>query len=329
MGTDTKSAPWFSGEGEAIRIGVSSCLLGEEVRFDGGHKHDHFISGTIGEFVSFVPVCPEVEIGLGTPRESIRLERSGDEIRLVAPRSGKDHTDAMVSWARGRVKALAEMSLSGYILKKDSPSCGMERVKVVSGKGMPEKSGRGLFARELIERFPLLPVEEDGRLHDPWLRENFLERVFAYRRVRSLFSKGWRVGDLVAFHSREKLLLMAHHAASYTALGRLVASAKGIPRDRAAREYQEIFMVGLKHLATVKKNTNALEHMAGYFKTLLGPEEKAELHESIGDYHRGIVPLIVPMTLCRHYARMFKIQYLLSQTYMEPHPKELMLRNHA
>lgn len=314
---------------DEIRIGISSCLLGEKVRFDGGHKQDHFITDTMGRFVSFVSVCPEVEVGMGTPRETIRLERRDSGIRLVAPKSGKDHTRAMTAWARQRVQVLETLDLCGYILKKDSPSCGMERVRVYGEGGMPDKSGRGLFAAALLERFPLLPVEEEGRLNDPWLRENFLERVFAYRRLKALFGKGWRLGDLVAFHSREKLLLMAHHPPTYSALGRLVASAKGLPRDRVSGEYQEAFMLGLRHLATVKKNTNVLQHMAGYFKTLLGPEEKSELQGHIQDYHRGLVPLVVPVTLLRHYVRLQGVSYLAGQTYLQPHPKELMLRNHV
>jgi uncharacterized protein YbgA (DUF1722 family)/uncharacterized protein YbbK (DUF523 family) len=324
--TVTRDRVQESGE---IRIGISSCLLGEKVRFDGGHKQDHFITDTMGRFVSFVAVCPEVEVGMGTPRETIRLERRDGGIRLVAPKSGADHTQAMAAWARKRVEDLEALDLCGYILKKDSPSCGMERVRVYGEGGMPDKSGRGLFAAVLLERFPLLPVEEEGRLNDPWLRENFLERVFAYRRLKALFGKGWRVGDLVAFHSREKLLLMAHHPPTYTALGRLVGGAKGRMRQDVEQEYREGFMTGLRHLATVKKNTNVLLHMAGYFKTLLGPEEKSELQGHIEDYRQGLVPLVVPVTLFRHYVRLHKVTYLAGQTYLQPHPKELMLRNHV
>ena len=314
---------------EEIRIGISSCLLGEQVRYDGGHKHDRFITDTMGRFVTFVSVCPEMEIGLGTPRETMRLQEDPGGLRLVAPKSGKDHTEAMAAWARKKVEALAKANLCGYILKKDSPSCGMERVRVYSGKGMPEKSGRGLFAQVLLERFPLLPVEEEGRLNDPWLRENFLERVFAYRRLKSFFAPRWTVGQLVAFHSREKLLLMAHHPPTYTALGRLVASAKGRDREALAHEYRDAFMAGLRHLATVKRNVNVLQHMAGYFKTLLVPPEKEELHSLIQDYRLGLVPLVVPLTLFRHHVRLHRVRYLAGQSYLEPHPKELMLRNHV
>ena len=314
---------------DEIRIGISSCLLGEKVRWDGGHKHQHFLTDTMGPFVTYVPVCPEVEIGLGIPRETIRLQQGERGVRLVGTKTGADHTEAMRSWAAGRLEEIAGLDLCGYVLKKDSPSCGMERVRIYSGKGMPEKNGRGLFAEALLARFPLLPVEEEGRLNDPWLRENFLERVFAYRRLRGLFAAGWRVGDLVAFHSREKLFLMAHHPPTYSVLGRLVASAKGRPRPQVEGEYREGFMTGLRHLATVRKNVNVLQHMAGYFKNLLGPEEKAELHGHVEDYRQGLVPLVAPITLFRHYVRLHDVAYLAGQSYLQPHPKELMLRNHV
>ena len=200
--SETASAP--------IRIGVSACLLGEKVRFDGGHKRDPYLVETFGRYVEWVPVCPEVELGLGTPRETLRLVRISSDVRMIMPKTGADHTEAMRAYAARRVRELAKENLSGYILKKDSPSCGMERVRVFDAHGVPAKSGRGLFAEALLQHFPLLPVEEEGRLTDPRLRENFIERVFAYARLRSLFSGHWKVGDLVAFQTAHKLLLMAH-----------------------------------------------------------------------------------------------------------------------
>ncbi len=314
---------------DEIRVGISSCLLGQEVRFDGGHKHDPFLTQTVGPFFTWVPVCPEVELGLGTPRETIRLERHGEAVRLVAPKSGRDLTEEMRHYAEAKVAFLASLDLSGYILKKDSPSCGMERVRVYGGKGMAEKTGRGAFAERLLAAFPLLPVEEEGRLHDPRLRDNFFVRVFAYHRLKALFRGRWTVGSLVRFHTREKLLLLAHDPKAYTALGRVVAAAKGTPREQAALRYQEGFMGALRKIATVKKNTNVLLHMAGYFKALLSPEEKRELLGLIEDYHRELVPLIVPVTLLRHYVRLHRVAYLEGQTFLEPSPKELMLRNHV
>ncbi len=313
---------------DSIRIGISSCLIGCKVRFDGGHKKDDFLVGTFGRWVKWVPVCPEVEVGMGTPRESIRLVREGDEIRLVAPKSGTDWTAAMREYSLRRVAELAELDLSGYVLKKDSPSCGMERVKVY-GEGMPTKSGRGAFAEVLLERFPDLPVEEEGRLCDPRLRDNFVERVFAYHRVKRLFAGRWTVGALVAFHTAHKLQLMAHSPQVYGELGRLVAGAKGVDRSELARTYTAAFMRGLKVIATARRNTNVLLHIVGYFRKLLDGGARAELLAVIEDYRRGLVPLVVPMTLLRHHVRTHGVAYLAGQTYLEPHPKELMLRNHV
>ena len=314
---------------EPIRIGVSACLLGREVRYDGGHKRDAFLVETFGHYVQWVPVCPEVEIGLGIPRPTLRLERHGADVRLMMPKTGGDHTDAMRSYAGKRVAALAEDDLCGYILKKDSPSCGMERVKVYGTSTIPSKSGRGLFAEALMQRFPNLPLEEEGRLNDPPLRENFVERVFAYRRVRSLFGGRWTLGDLVAFHTAHKLQLMAHSPKTYEQLGRLVANAKGVARAALRDSYESQFMLGLAALATRQRHTNVLQHMAGYFKKQLGDDDKHELQSVIDDYRRGLVPLVVPITLIRHYVRRFNVEYLQGQMYLAPHPKELMLRNHV
>jgi uncharacterized protein YbgA (DUF1722 family)/uncharacterized protein YbbK (DUF523 family) len=314
---------------EPIRIGVSACLLGTEVRYDGGHKRDAFLVETFGRYVEWVPVCPEVELGLGIPRPTLRLERHGAEVRLIMPKTGDDHTEAMRRYASKRVAQLAADDLCGYVLKKDSPSCGMERVKVYDGHTIPSKSGRGLFAEALMQRFPNLPVEEEGRLNDPALRENFVERVFAYRRVRSLFRGRWTLGDLVAFHTAHKLLLMAHSPKAYEQLGRFVAIAQNVARAEVRMRYEWRFMQGLAVPATRQRHTNVLQHMAGYFKRLLDDESKRELQSVIDDHRRGLVPLVVPLTLVRHYVRRFDIGYLKGQIYLEPHPKELMLRNHV
>jgi uncharacterized protein YbgA (DUF1722 family)/uncharacterized protein YbbK (DUF523 family) len=311
-----------------IRIGASACLLGSNVRYDGGHKKDAFVTGALARFVTLVAACPEVEVGMGTPRESVRLVRIGQDVRMIGHRSGTDHTEAMRRWAEGRVRELEAEDLCGFVLKKDSPSCGMERVKVYS-KGAGTRNGRGLFARTLMERMPLLPVEEEGRLNDPRLRENFVERVFAYRRLKDLFAARWTVGDLVRFHTAEKLLLLAHDPAAYRELGRLVAAAKARSRPEVARGYGEAYMRALAKLATPGKHANVLQHMAGYFKDLLPAEEKQELHGAIGDFRRGLVPLVVPLTLLGHHVRRHRVAYLEGQTYLQPHPKELMLRNHV
>lgn len=311
-----------------IRIGVSSCLLGQNVRYDGGHKKDDFVTGLLGRFVEFVPVCPEVEVGMSIPRPTIRLERRGEAVHLVDPKNGVDHTEAMQRWAERKVAELGKLDLCGYVLKKDSPSCGMERVRVYA-KGAPIKSGRGIFAAELLDRLPLLPVEEEGRLNDPELRENFVERVFAYRRLKDLFRGRWTVGDLVRFHTAEKLLLLAHDPEGYRQLGRIVARAKETPREELPGRYGEIFMRSMAKPATLGKQTNVLQHMAGYFKDTLPDDEKAEMHDAIRDYRRKLVPLVVPLTLIRHHVRKQKVAYLDGQTHLAPHPKELMLRNHV
>lgn len=319
--SNTRAAP--------IRIGVSSCLLGAEVRFDGGHKRNDFLTGVFGRFVEFVPVCPEFELGLGVPRESLRLTRADGEIRMVGNLSGADHTAAMNRFAARRVAALAREQLSGYVLKKDSPSCGMERVRVYASGGTPARDGRGLFAAALIARYPHLPVEEEGRLNDPRLRENFIGRVFAYRRIRDFFDRRWTAGELVAFHTAHKLQLLAHSPRVYAELGRTVARAKAIDRDELREGYEREFMGAMAKVVTPARQANVLQHIAGYFRDHLDPDSRRELATLIDDYRRGLIPLIVPITLMRHYVRRFEIAYLAGQVYLEPHPKELMLRNHV
>ncbi|HJR61157.1 MAG TPA: DUF523 and DUF1722 domain-containing protein [Vicinamibacterales bacterium] len=314
---------------ERIRIGISACLLGQEVRFDGGHKQDDFLTKILGPHVEYVPVCPEVEIGLGTPRETLRLVRRGGALRMVTTRTAIDHTDGMNRWAAKRLSALERENLSGYVLKKDSPSCGMERVKTYGETGMPVRDGRGLFASVLLDRLPLLPVEEEGRLTDPVLRENFIERVFAYRRLQDLFHGRWTAGALVAFHTAHKMSLLAHSTTAYNALGRLVATAGRAGRPELRREYASAFMQILAIPATRARHTNVLQHMAGHLKTRVDDQSRAELAACIDEYRRGLVPLVVPLTLIRHHVRRHAVTYLSGQVYLEPHPRELMLRNHV
>jgi len=311
------------------RIGISSCLLGNKVRHDGGHKNDHFITGTLGRYVEWVPVCPEFEVGMGVPRETVRLVGDPNRPKMIADRSKTDWTLPMEDYAAERVKALAAMRLSGYVLKKNSPSCGMERVRVYGAKGMPSRRGRGLFARCLMARLPLLPVEEEGRLYDPGLRENFIERVFGYFRWQGLVSGRVSLRGLMDFHAREKLLLLAHSESHMRRLGKLVAQGKGQSWGSLSAEYGSLYMEALGHKATPRRNANVLEHMMGYFSEDLSRDERRELVDVVRDYRRGLVPLVVPVTLVRHYARKFKVAYLEEQFYLQPHPKELMLRNHV
>jgi uncharacterized protein YbgA (DUF1722 family)/uncharacterized protein YbbK (DUF523 family) len=299
------------------------------VRYDGGHKRNVFLADVLAQYVEWAPVCPELEMGLGVPRESIQLERTGDLIQLVGTKSRTDHTSAMKKWSKRRLNELAREDLCGYILKKDSPSCGLERVRVYDHNGVPSRDGRGLFAEALIGRFGNLPVEEEGRLQDPKLRENFIERVFAYRRLRTLFAGRWSAGEMVAFHTRHKLLLMAHSPAAYRELGRLVAAVRKTPRKALEQEYSSRFMEGMRAIATRGRHANVLQHMLGYLRKQLDKESIKEVTGLIEDYRRGLVPLIVPITLIRHYVRLFKIEYLGGQVYLDPHPKELMLRNHV
>lgn len=312
------------------RIGISACLLGDEVRFDGGHKRDRFLADVLGAHVEWVRVCPEVEVGMGTPRETLRLVRAADgSVRMMTTRTGIDHTAAMARWARGRLRELAAEHLSGYVLKKDSPSCGMERVKVFGDGGPPQRNGRGIFAEALLAAFPGLPVEEEGRLADARLRDNFIERVFARDRLRRFFSRRWTTADLAVFHASEKMSLLAHSATAYTALGRLVAAAAGMPRRRLREEYERRFMATLARVATTRRHADVLLHMAGHLQQRIDPASRQELLDRIDDYRRGIAPLIVPLTLLRHHVRAHDVACLAGQSYLDPHPRELLLRNHV
>jgi uncharacterized protein YbgA (DUF1722 family)/uncharacterized protein YbbK (DUF523 family) len=322
------TARWLEDD-TPLRIGVSACLLGREVRHDGGHKRDRFLTDVLGAYVEWVPVCPEVEVGMSVPRPSIRLAQDGDTLQLVEPRTGTDHTRAMQTYATRRVHDLESLELCGYVLKKDSPSCGMERVKVWHARGQATRNGRGLFAAALIERFGTLPVEEEGRLCDASLRENFVERIFAYRRLRALFRPRWTTGELVAFHTAHKLLLLAHSEVDYRRLGRLVAEAKKLERTELRDRYEHGFMSGLAKLATARRHTNVLQHMVGYLRDGLDASDRAELASLIEDYRLGLVPLVVPLALLRHHVRRLDVAYLRDQLYLDPHPKELMLRNHV
>lgn len=314
--------------GNDIAIGVSSCLLGEKVRYDGGHKHDRYITDTLGRFFRFVPVCPEVGCGLPVPREAMRLEGDPAAPRLVTNRTGIDLTERMLDFCRKKVVELERQELCGFIFKKDSPSSGLFRVKVYGG-GMPSKTGRGLFADALVKHLPLLPVEEEGRLYDMNIRENFIERVFAFRSWKDFLLGTCGMGDLVAFHTTRKLQIMAHSPEIYREMGKLVADGKRMQRDELLTSYRELLLRALSLHATVKKNTNVLSHIMGYFKNQLTPGEKEELLEILRRYHEQILPLIVPVTLLKHYVRKYEQEYLKTQSYLNPHPMELMLRNHV
>ncbi len=314
---------------DAVRIGVSSCLLGSEVRFDGQHKRDRFLTDELGRFVEWVAVCPELEIGMGVPREPVRLVRDAEGARMLGIRSAIDWSSKMRRFAAKRVADIGKRDLCGYVLKANSPSCGMERVKLYDSTDAASacrRDGVGIFAAELMRQRPTLPVEEEGRLNDARLRDNFIERVFAFHRLQRLWRSPWKLRDLIAFHTNEKMALLAHSTVGYRELGRLVAAAKGVPRETLRGRYEAAFMDVLGKLATPGRQANVLEHMMGHLEAL-DAGSRAELAALIEDHRKGLVPLIVPITLLRHHVRQQNVTYLLGQSYLEPHPKELMLRN--
>ncbi|MGE4293285.1 MAG: YbgA family protein [Desulfovibrio sp.] len=315
---------------EPLKLGISRCLLGESVRYDGGHKLDRYLRDVLGRYVEFVPLCPEVESGLPVPREALRLVGDPDSPRLVTSKTGQDHTKAMRAWAEKRLEQLAQVDLCGFIFKYGSPTSGMNRVKVYPEKGgPPSMKGRGFFAAMFMDRFPLLPVEDEGRLNDPVLRENFIERIFTMHRWQGLLRGGLRAGALMEFHARHKLLVMAHNVQAYRDLGRLVAKAGIEDLPLLAAAYIERLMTALKREAKPRQHRNVLDHCQGYFKKQLTQGEKQELLEVIRQYGEGLVPRIVPVTLLNHYVRKYGQEYLAAQIYLNPPPAELKLLNHA
>lgn len=312
-----------------IKIGISACLLGQPVRWNGGHKLDRFLVDTLGQYVAFVPVCPEVEAGFPTPRETFRLVGDPEAPRLVTSRTQVDHTERMNGWAERRVRELEGEDLCGFIFKSDSPNSGLLRVRVYNAKGMPEKKGVGLFARAFTRHFPLVPVEEEGRLNDPKLRETFIEQIFTLKRWRDAVAAPKRAGSLVDFHSRHKLLVLSHSPLHAKRMGKLVADARRRPIGEVFADYEQLLLEALRLKSTTAKHVNVLQHIMGYFKRQLTSDEKRELLEVLDAYRREHVPLIVPVTLLNHYVRKYDEPYLKQQVYLNPHPVALKLRNHA
>ena len=310
-------------------VGISTCLLGENVRYDGGHKLDRYLCDVLGMYVEFVPVCPEVECGMTIPREALRLVFIDGTIRLMTQKTKKDMTSQMDKWIQQKIVELSDMPLCGFIFKSKSPSSGLLRVKVYKEDGGFYKNGVGIFAQGLTDRFPFLPVEEDGRLNDSRLRENFIERIFVMQRWNKMIEERKSLKKLMEFHAHHKYILMAHCPKTLKALGAFIANGKRHPIEDVYEEYFRTFMTALGKIATIKKNTNVLLHIMGFFRNNLTTDEKEELKDIITDYHKELFPLIVPITLLNHYVRKYKPQYLEEQIYLNPHPMELMLRNHV
>jgi uncharacterized protein YbgA (DUF1722 family)/uncharacterized protein YbbK (DUF523 family) len=311
-----------------MRIGVSACLLGEEVRYDGGHKRSRFVVEELGQWFDFIRVCPEVEIGMGIPRPTIRVEEHEGDLRLVSPKTGNDFTKKMQTFSKRRVGELMKEGLDGYILKKGSPSCGPFRLKVYKNGQPFRHDGMGFYAAEVQSRWPQLPVEDEGRLNDNAIRENFIERVFVFNRWQTLLKAGRSRKRLVAFHTAHKLLLRSHNEAGYRRAGKLVGAVGSMPDQDLFNLYEAEIQAIMATRTTRARHTNVLQHAMGYLKTALTPQEKQELLSAIDDYRLGLLPLIVPVTLLRYNIRRHEVSYLLGQLYFDPHPKELMLRNH-
>jgi len=310
-----------------IKVGISACLLGDPVRFNGGHKESRLCSETLARHFQFVPICPEVAIGLGTPREPIRLVGDPDHPRAVGTVHPElDVSDALNAYGE---RIAAELDdISGYILMQKSPSCGMERVKVYQANGHPvDGGGSGLFAKSLMRMRPDLPVEEAGRLNDPVLRENFLTRIFAHAEWQRLLRNGLTCKALVDFHSRYKYQLMASDPQQYKALGRMVAGVGKTPLEAFAQGYFSQLMAALKKTASRGNHSNVLQHLSGYLKKHLEGEDKQELQRLITQYRQGVLPLVVPLTLLKHHFRRHPDRYVANQAYLQPHPEDLSLRN--
>jgi len=312
-----------------IRLGVSSCLLGQKVRYDGQHKLDHYIVDILGPFAEFVPVCPEVECGLPVPREAMHLAGDINAPRLVTIHTGIDQTDKMKSWMTGKLDELEKEKLCGFIFKSKSPSSGRYNVKVFGDNGIPVKQGVGLFARAFVERFPLIPVEEEGRLNDNVLRENFIDKIMVFSRWREYEEKDGSIQGLVEFHSRHKYMLMAHSSDSVKVLGQIVAGYNRKNLAAVKNRYLEALMKALDYKVTPKKNRNVMMHIMGYFKKNLSADEKQELLNLIDGYVDGLFPMLSPLTLLRHYTRKYNSEFLLQQYYLDPSAEELQLKYHV
>jgi uncharacterized protein YbgA (DUF1722 family)/uncharacterized protein YbbK (DUF523 family) len=331
--TIAKEVPvWQKWHDESIpvRIGVSACLLGGEVRFDGGHKHDRYLTDVLDQNVEWLPICPEIEVGMGVPRPVLQLR--GGEIgeRLVERESGLDWTGRMRSYAEARVRELESTGLDGFIVKKDSPSCGMSRVRVYKELGaMPTREGVGHFAQALTRSLPELPLEEEGRLRDAVLRERFIEQIFSHNRWRVLVSRGLTRRSLIAFHEAHKMLILAHDQKIYREMGRIVASFGDVPDEDVYSAYRSRFVAAFRRPTTIARHVNVLEHLFGHVKDKISRAEKREITSCIDAYRNEEIPLVVVVSLLKFLIAAHGVKYVRGQLYLEPHPRELKLRNHV
>jgi uncharacterized protein YbgA (DUF1722 family)/uncharacterized protein YbbK (DUF523 family) len=314
-----------------IKIGVSSCLIGEKVRWNGDHKQDRYVKDTLSRFFEYVPVCPEVEVGMGTPRETVALYGTLENPKMLSKKTQTDWTRKMNRYTKDRIKSLDNDDLCGYIFKSKSPSCGLARIPVHDELDRSKaRHGAGIFADAYIKANPLVPTEDEGRLNDSRIRENFIVRVFSFYRLKNnLLNQKAKAENLVQFHTAHKFLLLAHSRKHYQILGKIVAEVKNNPWNRVLSSYIFSFMEALTLKSTTKKNTDVLLHMIGFLKKMLTKSEKEDILAAIEDYRNELIPLIVPATLVRHQVKKHKIEYLMNQIYLNPHPKELMLRNHV
>jgi len=308
----------------APKIGISACLLGDTVRYDGGHKRSAFCTDVLKDYAQFVPLCPEVGIGLTVPRPTIRLERHEDQNIIAKSADGNDYTDALTAFGERSQKKLS--NVSGYIFCAKSPSCGMERVKVYQGNSkMNTADGVGIFARYVMESNPLLPVEENGRLNDSLLRETFMSRVYAYHHWQTLIEDGLSKEKLIEFHSQYKYFLMAHSISAYKTLGKLLSDLS-TDVESIAECYIYEFMKSISRPISRKHHTNVLQHLQGYFKNHLSSAQRQEFAAVIKDYHEGLLPLLAPLTLIRHFLVEYPDPYLEKQRYLQPYPATMNLR---
>ena len=310
-----------------VKIAISSCLMGNEVRFNGGHKRHSFLMNELSHFVDWRPFCPEVAIGLGVPRSTLRLVGDADSPRLIMPKTNEDYTEKMKAFATKLSDQLKDEGIHGIILKSASPSCGMRRVKVYNEKGLPSRDGVGVFAAEILKKFALTPVEEDGRMNDPMHRENFIFRVFVWKQWCELMESGLSMKKLYAFHTKHKYRLMAHSPSELKTLGNLLADKRTDTVANIAGQYIIKFMSVLSSPVNKKRHANSLFHISGYFKKHLSTDEKIELSKCIESYRNGIFPLILPLSFLNHYAKKYQVNYLMDQSYLKPHPEQLKLMN--